>query len=77
MNSSVVAIDQAEGLPGKVCYTVDEAVEAVGLSRATLYRAMAEGDLSYSQVGTRRRFLPEHLQSFLKRFEKNCRKAQA
>jgi excisionase family DNA binding protein len=66
--------DEAEPMPSvplKVCYTIKEAVAATGLSRPTLYRAMAAGDLCYSQVGTRRRFLPEHLHEFLKRCEKS------
>ncbi|HKQ06792.1 MAG TPA: helix-turn-helix domain-containing protein [Blastocatellia bacterium] len=70
-SDSTEVMDQPAGLPLKVCYSVDDAVAATGLSRATLYRSMAAGDLSYSQVGTRRRFLPEHLTAFLKRLEKN------
>jgi excisionase family DNA binding protein len=65
------ATEQATIIPPKVCYTIKEAVAATGLSRPTLYRAMAAGDLRYSQVGTRRRFLPEHLREFLKRCEKS------
>jgi excisionase family DNA binding protein len=72
MSSSLTDVtEQAAIVPPKVCYTIKEAVAATGLSRPTLYRAMAAGDLRYSQVGTRRRFLPEHLQEFLKRCEKS------
>lgn len=70
-NNRTDEAEQVTGVPLKVCYTIKEAVLATGLSRPTLYRAMAAGDLRYSQVGTRRRFLPEHLHEFLKRCEKS------
>jgi hypothetical protein len=49
-----------------MCYVIDEAIHASGVSRRELYRAMASGKLKYSFVAGRRRIFPKDLEEFLR-----------
>jgi excisionase family DNA binding protein len=45
--------------------SIKEAAEACGLSRATLYRALADGRLKTLKVGARRLVRPEAIEELL------------
>ena len=49
----------------KLFYTVQEACDATGLKKSTLYAAMAKKRLSYSKVGARTLFSEDNLVSFV------------
>lgn len=53
----------------KLSYRMDEAAEATGLSKATLYRLIERGELTTLKVGTRTLIRREVLQAFLARAE--------
>ena len=44
--------------------TIDEAAEALRLSRSTIYRLLDSGELAYSQIGRRRRIPVDALRAF-------------
>lgn len=56
--------DEVSRLP-KMSYRIDEAVAVTGLSRPTLYRLIAKGDLSIVKVGTRTLIMASVLEDFL------------
>lgn len=45
--------------------TVNEVAEQFRLSRATIYRLLNSGQLTCLQIGSRKRFRPDHLEAFL------------
>lgn len=47
--------------------SVDQAGERISASRRTVYRLMAEGELEYTQVGTRRRITERSVLDYLNR----------
>jgi excisionase family DNA binding protein len=49
----------------RLAYSVDDAAQAVGLGKSTLYREMAEGRLRYRKVGDRRLILKDDLLAWL------------
>lgn len=51
----------------RLSYRIPDAVQATGLSRATLYRAIERGELSVFKVGTRTLIMASALQGFLDR----------
>jgi excisionase family DNA binding protein len=51
----------------KLSYRIDEAAEATGLSRQTIYRLIAKGELTSFKVGTRTLIIASVLQDFLDR----------
>jgi excisionase family DNA binding protein len=52
--------------PGeRLCYSVDEAAQILGLSRNLLYDQMREGKLRYLKVGRRRLITRQNLEAFL------------
>lgn len=51
----------------KLSYRIDEAVKATGLSRSSLYRVIARGDLKTFKVGTMTLIMADALQAFLER----------
>jgi excisionase family DNA binding protein len=51
----------------KLAYQINEAVEASGLGRTTLYAAIAAGELETIKVGTRRLITRDALLDFLER----------
>lgn len=53
----------------KLSYRMDEAAEATGLSKATLYRLIDRGELKTLKVGTRTLIRREVLEAFLARAE--------
>ena len=53
--------------PEKLCYVIDEAVAASGVSRRKVYEAMQKGELRYTTVGGRRRIFPADLMAWLRR----------
>jgi excisionase family DNA binding protein len=42
----------------RVCHSVNEFAEATGLSRPTIYRMMASGEIKFVQLGPRMRKIP-------------------
>ncbi|MEO8465816.1 MAG: helix-turn-helix domain-containing protein [Gammaproteobacteria bacterium] len=48
----------------KISYTMTEAELATGLSRASLYRAIARGELRRQKIGKRTLILSEDLRAF-------------
>ncbi|ATC26473.1 helix-turn-helix domain-containing protein [Caulobacter vibrioides] len=53
----------------KLSYRMDEAAEATGLSKATLYRLIERGELTTLKVGTRTLIRREVLEGLLQRLE--------
>ena len=51
----------------KVAYSIDEAVTATGLSRTTIYEAIADGRLRRKKAGRRTIILATELQRFLEK----------
>lgn len=51
----------------QLMYSVRQAVEAVGLSRSTLYQLMAEGEVEFAYYGSKRLIPAESLRAFAKR----------
>lgn len=49
----------------KLSYGVKEAAEAIGLSRATLYRLIGAGELTTFKIGSRTLIRRDVLESFL------------
>jgi excisionase family DNA binding protein len=49
----------------KIGYSVDEAVEASGIGRTTLYELMRSGELESIKVGRRRIILAEDIRAYL------------
>ena len=52
-------------LPRRIAYNIEEAMFASGLSRRTLDRAMASGQLPSAFVAGRRRISPAALERFM------------
>jgi excisionase family DNA binding protein len=52
----------------RLAYSIDEAAEALGLSRDLLYNEMRTGRLQYLKVGRRRIITRKHLDEFLTNF---------
>lgn len=46
-------------------FSINDAATYLGCSRPTIYELMRSGQLRYRQVGTRRRFTREDLESFV------------
>jgi excisionase family DNA binding protein len=53
----------------KLAYTVEEASEALSISRAQLYRLMDHGQLGFILIGRSRRITAHQLQTFLEGLE--------
>ena len=51
----------------KLSYGINEVVEAVGLSRPTIYRLIQRGELRTFKIGTRTLILRSALEEFLTR----------
>ena len=51
----------------KLAYRIDEAAEATGLSRPTIYRLVSRGELEIFRVGTRTLIMASNLEAFLQR----------
>jgi excisionase family DNA binding protein len=51
----------------RLLYKVDEAAEALGLSRVTLYSLMARGEVDSIKVGAARRIPADELRRFVER----------
>jgi excisionase family DNA binding protein len=47
--------------PSKIAYTIKEATAAIGLSRSTIYKLMASGELRTIRIGQRRLIRAEAL----------------
>jgi excisionase family DNA binding protein len=48
-------LDVTSGIPpSKIAYTIKEATAAIGLSRSTIYKLMASGELQTIRIGQRR-----------------------
>ncbi|MFP5262024.1 MAG: helix-turn-helix domain-containing protein [Blastocatellia bacterium] len=54
----------------KIGFSIKEAQKITGLGRTTLWKALNDGRLKYFSVGRRKLFSIEHLQDFLKSYEK-------
>jgi excisionase family DNA binding protein len=54
----------------KIAYTINEACEAVGLSRTTLYEAFQRGELVPRKVGQRTLILADDLKAWLQSMPK-------
>ena len=50
----------------KIAYTIPEAVEATGISRTMIYKAMEEGRLTAKKNGKRTLILREELERFMR-----------
>ena len=53
-------------LPFRLSYSIDEAATLTGLSRATLYRRVADGQLKTVRRGRRRLVPAKQLENFLR-----------
>jgi excisionase family DNA binding protein len=53
------------GPPSKIAYTIKEATAAIGLSRSTIYKLMASGELQTIRIGQRRLIRAEALNRLL------------
>lgn len=51
--------------PERLAYTVEEAAETLGISRALMYRLIASGDIATVKFRSSRRITPEALRDFL------------
>jgi excisionase family DNA binding protein len=49
----------------RLAYSVADVIELTGLSRATIYRQMAAGRLTYLKVGSRTLIKREAIEAFL------------
>lgn len=49
-----------------------EFCEAVGISRITAWRMRNDGRLPHLKIGRRILFRPEHIEAFLRQFERNA-----
>jgi excisionase family DNA binding protein len=69
--AKVESYDQPHGtmLP-KLGYSIKEAQRITGIGRTTLWKAINKGKLRHFRVGRRILFSPEHLQDFLKAYER-------
>lgn len=56
----------------KLSYTLDQAIEATGLNRSAIYRAIATGDISTFKVGKRRMVSVRALQEFIEKKEREA-----
>lgn len=56
----------------KLSYTVDQALEATGLNRSALYRAMTTGEIATFKVGKRRMISLRALQTFIAQKEREA-----
>jgi excisionase family DNA binding protein len=56
---------EGESMSAKLLYRVEEAVEASGISRSTLYKLMASGALESVKVGRSRLIPHEALAAFI------------
>lgn len=54
----------------KLAYTVEAAIEATGLTRTRLYRAIADGTLKTFKAGRRRMVSAKALESFITELER-------
>jgi excisionase family DNA binding protein len=54
----------------KLGYSIKEAVQITGLSRATISKAISNKELEYYKFGKRKLMSLAHLEAFLKRYEK-------
>ncbi len=61
----------------KVAYTVNEALQALGISRNTLYRAIAAGELKTRKIGSRTIILVVDLDDWVSRLPLGNRRAEA
>lgn len=59
-------MDQRTKLPEKIAYRIDEAVQASGLGRTTIYDEIKNRRLKAVKVAGRRLILREDLEAFLK-----------
>jgi excisionase family DNA binding protein len=53
-------------LPERLCYTIEEAVQASGVSRRSIYRAMDSRALPFSLIAGRRRIMCSDLVEWLR-----------
>jgi excisionase family DNA binding protein len=51
----------------KLAYSIDEAIEAIGLGRTTVFELMASGELESVKVGRRRLIPSEALKDYVQR----------
>ena len=59
-------LDAVSGIPpSKIAYTIKEAAAAIGLSRSTIYKLMASGELQTIRIGQRRLIRAEALNRLL------------
>lgn len=59
-------LDAVSGIPpSKIAYTIKEATAAIGLSRSTIYKLMASGELETIRIGQRRLIRAEALSRLL------------
>jgi excisionase family DNA binding protein len=59
-------LDADSGIPpSKIAYTIKEATAAIGLSRSTIYKLMASGELQTIRIGQRRLIRAEALNRLL------------
>lgn len=64
-------------LPNKLAYTINEAAEALGLGRSTLYKLINAGTLETIKIGNRTLILAESLQQIVRSNQrKPCPKPQ-
>jgi excisionase family DNA binding protein len=52
-------------MDGKLCYSIPEAGRALGVSRATVYVLIKDGDLASIRVGGRRLVTAQALRDFI------------
>lgn len=59
-------LDVVSGIPpSKIAYTIKETTAAIGLSRSTIYKLMASGELQTIRIGQRRLIRAEALNRLL------------
>lgn len=56
----------------KLSYTVDQTVDATGLNRSALYRAIATGQIATFKVGKRRMVSARALRAFIEQKEREA-----
>lgn len=56
----------------KLSFTLDQAVEATGLNRSAIYRAISAGELHTFKVGKRRMVSVRALQEFIEKKEREA-----
>ena len=71
LNTAAAAIktdlEEIKGLKeAKISYSEPEAAELLGLSPHTLLRFRREGKINFSRIGSKPRYLPEHIKDFIK-----------